>query len=241
MDFILDVHCHTVASGHAFSTVSENAAHAAAVGLTHIALADHGPAMPGGTHLYTFTNQWTVPEYIHGVRVLKGAEVNILDQEGRLDLPDKLLHRMDFAIASLHRGIFPPVSKDIHTQAFIKAMENTAVSILGHPGDIFFDIDVEAVVAAAARTGTIIEINNQTLEPQSIRYNGDEVQRRILALCKEYRVPVIAASDAHFCTLVGKIDKAKALIEAAGLPESQVLNTCAERFFEAVGRKRARF
>ena len=238
MKFVLDVHCHTVASGHAFSTVSENAAHAAAIGLSHIGIADHGPAMPGGTHLFTFTNQWIVPEYIHGVRVLKGAEVNIIDGNGRLDLPDKLLQRMDFTVASLHRGIFPPVSKEIHTQTFIKAMENPAVSILGHPGDIHFEIDIEAVVAAAARTGTIIEINNQTLEPQSIRYNGDETQRRILTLCKEYSVPVIASSDAHFCTLVGKMDKAKALIEDAGLPESLVLNTCAKRFFEAVGKKR---
>jgi len=229
-----------VASGHAYSTISENAAHAAAIGLTHIAMADHGPAAPGGPHLYTFSNQWIVPEYIHGVRVLKGAEVNILDQDGKLDLPDKLLHRMDFAIASLHRGVFPPVSKEIHTQAFIKAMENPAVSILGHPGDVFFDIDIEAVVAAAARTGTIIEINNQSLDPQSIRYNGDELQLQILALCKEYGVPVIASSDAHFCSLVGKMEKAKALIEAAKLPESQVLNTCAELFFEVVGKKRMR-
>jgi len=236
--FVLDLHCHTVASTHAYSTISENAAHAASIGLTHIAITDHGPDMPGGAHLYAFTNQLCLPDYIHGVRVLKSAEVNILNEDGKLDLPSKLMHRMDFTIASLHRGIFPPATKEIHTRTVINVMENPAVSILGHPCDVHFDIDIEAVVAAAARTGTIIEINNQTLNPTSVRYNGDTQQRELLAYCKEYNVPVIAASDAHFCTLVGRLDKAKALIEEAGLPESQVLNTSAELFFAAVAKKR---
>ena len=238
MRFVLDVHCHTVASGHAYSTVSENAAHAASIGLTHIGIADHGPAMPGGTHLYTFTNQWILPDYIHGVRVLKGAEVNIIDNDGKLDLPGKLLRRMDFSIASIHRGVWPPTDKDTHTSTLIKAMENPVVSIIGHPGDIHFEIDIEAVVAAATRTGTIIEINNQTLNPQSVRYNGDDVQRLIIAMCKAYKAPVIVSSDAHFSTQVGKMDKAKALVEAAGLPEYQVMNTSAELFLETIQKKR---
>jgi len=238
MQFYLDLHCHTVASGHAYSTVSENAAHAASIGLTHIAITDHGPAMPGGAHLYAFTNQQCLPDYIHGVRVLKSAEVNIIDLNGKVDLPRKLMNQMDFTIASLHRGICPPTNKEEHTQAIIKAMEKPTVSILGHPGDVHFEIDVQAVVAAAARTHTIIEINNQSLNPQSVRYNGDELLRQILALCKEYSVPVVASSDAHFCTLVGKLDKAKALIQAVGLPASQVLNTSADLFFAAVQKKR---
>jgi len=240
MNFILDLHIHTVASGHAYSTISENAAHAAAIGLTHIAITDHGPEMPGGAHLYAFLNQVCLPDYMHGVRVLKSAEVNILDHDGNLDLPDNVLHRMDFAIASLHRKPCPPASKDANTQAMIKAMENPAVSILGHPGDGFFDIDLEAVVAAAARTLTIIEINNQSLNPRSARYNGDAPQKRLLELCKEYSVPIIASSDAHFCTLVGEMTQAKALIEAANLPESQILNTSADLFFKAVRLKRGK-
>jgi len=239
MNFILDVHCHTTASGHAYSTISENAAHAAAIGLTHIAITDHGPDMPGGAHLYAFTNQQCLPDYIHGVRVLKSAEVNILDENGKLDLPPNLLKRMDFTIASMHRSVVVPTSRDVHTRAIINAMEERQVSILGHPCDIHFDIDLEAVVAACARTHTIIEINNQSLNPISIRYNGDGEHRRLVALCKEYKVPVIAGSDAHFCTLVGNLGQAKALIEAEGLPESQVLNTSAELFFAAVARKRS--
>lgn len=238
MNFILDLHIHTVASGHTYSTVSENAAHAASIGLTHIAVADHGPAMPDGAHHYYFSNLKILPDYIHGVRVLKGAEVNIVDHAGNLDLPEELLLKLDFTIASLHRGIHLPTNKSIHTQTMINAMENRAVSILGHPGDIHYDIDIEAVVAAAARTRTIVEINNQTLNPKSFRYNGDATQREIIAMCKKYKALVIASSDAHFSTHVGKMDDAKALIIEAGLPESQVLNTSADLFFRAVQMKR---
>jgi len=238
MKFILDPHTHTMASGHAYSTVSENAAHAASIGLTHIGLTDHGPDMPGGAHLYAFSNQRCLPEIINGVRVLKSAEVNILSEEGKLDIPSSVLKQMDYTIASLHRGIFPPIEKHIHTRAMIKAMEKPTVSILGHPCCIHFEIDVEAVVAAAARTGTIIEINSQTLNPTSFRYDGEGKQRMLLELCKGYKVPVVASSDAHFCTLVGDMSRAKVLIEEASLPPELVLNTNIDLFFAVVMRKK---
>ena len=239
MRFVLDVHCHTVASGHGYSTVTENAAQAATLGLTHIGIADHGPAMPGAPHFYFFGNMKIVPDTMHGVRVLKGAEVNICNHDGKLDLSEEIMERMDFIIASLHRGVLAPTNKADHTRAMVNAMENPLVAILGHPGDSWFDIDYEAVVETAARTHTIIEINNQTLNPVSLRYNGEEPQRRLLALCKEYGVPVLASSDAHYHTLVGELTEAKKLIIESGIPASQVLNTDPALFFAAVARKRA--
>ncbi|MCL2202451.1 MAG: phosphatase [Defluviitaleaceae bacterium] len=239
MRFVLDVHCHTISSGHAYSTATENAAHAASLGLTHIGMADHGPAMPGAPHFYHFGNMRIVPEMMHGVRVLKGAEVNICDIAGAVDLSEEIMERMDFIIAAMHRGVIAPTNKADHTRAMIKTMENPWVSILGHPGDSWFDIDYEAVVQAAARTNTIVEINNQTLNPISLRYSGEGPQRKLLALCKEYQVPVLASSDAHYHTLVGELRDAKALILESGIPPSLVLNTDPELFFAAVARKRS--
>ncbi|MCL2388696.1 MAG: PHP domain-containing protein, partial [Defluviitaleaceae bacterium] len=86
MRFVLDVHCHTVNSGHAYSTVSENAAHAAQIGMECIGISDHAPGMPGGAHIYHFSNLWSLPEIINGVRVFKGAECNIMNINGDLDL-----------------------------------------------------------------------------------------------------------------------------------------------------------
>ncbi|MCL1878560.1 MAG: phosphatase [Defluviitaleaceae bacterium] len=241
MNFVLDVHCHTINSGHAYSTITENAAHAAKIGLEYIGISDHAPAMPGAACLYNFTNLWSLPDVIHGVRVFKGAECNILE-EGKLDLKADLLAKMEFVIASLHRGTFPPSDKANHTRAVVSAIENNRdMHILGHPGDCFFDIDIEAVVSAASRTNTIIEINNQSLNPRSYRYNGSATIEKILQLCKKMHVPVLASSDAHYATHVGEVSHAKALIEASGIDEELVINTSVERFLAAIAKKRELF
>ena len=238
MKFLLDVHCHTISSGHAYSTVTENAAHAQAMGLTHIGMADHGPKMPGASHFYHFSNQRALPDEIHGVQVLKGVEVNILDTAGSVDLPDEQLVGMDFVIASLHRGVVPPGDKAFSTQAAIAVMNNPMVSILGHPADVFFPLDLQAVAEAAAHTYTIIEINEQSLIPGAFRYHGDDTLRALLQWCKMLRVPVLASSDAHYHTSVGQMDRAKALILDAGIDEQLVLNTDPARFLAAVKKKR---
>jgi len=238
LQFTLDIHCHTVNSGHAYSTITENAAYAASIGLTHIGISDHAPAMPGGAHLYHFTNLWILPEIIHGVRVFKGVEVNISNLEGTMDLADEFLKKMDFVIASMHRGVFPPTDCDTHTRAAIAAMEHPHVHILGHPGDFWFEIDIEAVVKAAARTNTIIEINEKTLDPDSYRYVSEDLFVQMLKLCNELKVPVLASSDAHFSTLVGDYHRAKALIEKVGIDQDLVLNTSHEKLLAAIARKK---
>jgi putative hydrolase len=239
MNFILDVHCHTVLSGHAYSTVGENAEHAAKIGLPYIGVSDHAPGMTGGAHLYNFTNLRSLPDEINGVRVFKGAECNIMTEDGKLDLEADLLAKMDFVIASFHRGTFPPQNREIHTRTMIAAMENNPdMHILGHPGCFFFPIDIEAVVKAAARTHTIIEINNQSLNPDSYRYHGQEIFLEILHFCKKYDVAVLASSDAHFHTNVGNLERAKDVILKSGIGEEQVLNTCVNRFLNAIQKKK---
>ena len=235
MHFVLDVHCHTVNSGHGYSTINENAAHAASIGLTHIGISDHAPGMPGGPHINNFLNLRTLPDVIHGIRVFKGVECNIIDYDGNIDMEESVLKQMDFVIASLHRSVILPKDRAVNTRGIILAMEKTPyMHILGHPGDACYDVDMKAVIDAAARTRTIIEINNQSLVPDSDRFRGEETFIKMLELCKEYRVPVLASSDAHFCTNVGNLDRAKAVIEAAGMPENLVLNTCAEKFLNAI-------
>ena len=70
----IDTHTHTVSSGHAYSTVTENAKYAASIGLEIIGMTDHAPKMPGSCGYLHFLNLRILPEYIEGVRVLKGIE-----------------------------------------------------------------------------------------------------------------------------------------------------------------------
>ncbi|MGI6120647.1 MAG: PHP domain-containing protein, partial [Desulfosporosinus sp.] len=85
MDIKVDLHTHTVASGHAYSTISENAQAALRKGIKLLGMTDHGPSMPGTPHLYHFGNLSILPEELYGVRILPGVEANITNHEGELD------------------------------------------------------------------------------------------------------------------------------------------------------------
>jgi putative hydrolase len=194
--------------------------------------------MPGGAHRYHFGNLSALPDIINGVKILKGIEANILNRDGELDFPNQYLTIMDFVIASMHREVIIPADCASNTAALINAAENPTVNILGHPTNIIYEIDIEAVVKAAAKTHTIIEINEQSLVPGSFRFYGEEPLIEMLALCKEYGAQIIASSDAHYHTSVGDFSRSKPLIIAAGIPEEQIVNTSAERFLNAVKIKR---
>ena len=82
MKIIADTHSHTLASGHAYSTIKEMAAAAKARGLKALALTEHAPEMPGTCGLFYFQNLDVVPRECDGIRLLMGAEVNIMDPDG---------------------------------------------------------------------------------------------------------------------------------------------------------------
>jgi putative hydrolase len=107
MRLLADLHTHTVASGHAFSTVTELAHAAASKGLELIAFTDHGPSVPGGAHPWYFWNSKVVPSVIDGVIVLRGCEANVADTDNGIDLPDAVLKKVYFQNALRITGGLP--------------------------------------------------------------------------------------------------------------------------------------
>ena len=83
---VLDLHTHTIMSGHAFSTLQEMVCAARDKGLEYLGISDYGPAVPGACDPIYFRNLYVVPREIDGVKLLMGAELNILDYSGTLDL-----------------------------------------------------------------------------------------------------------------------------------------------------------
>ena len=145
MRILMDLHTHTVASGHAYSTIMENAKAAAEKGLEGIAMTDHGPAMPGGAHLYHFWNLTALPQQIAGVRVLRGVEANIIDSRGGLDVPADILDRLDIVLAGLHGGCIRSGTTADNTRAMLAGSGSLFQEHLGLP----------SVVGAVAMTVVI--------------------------------------------------------------------------------------
>ena len=162
MKIVADLHVHTVASGHAYSTVQEIARAAADRGLQMVAITDYGPAMPGSPHRYHFSNMRILPREIYGVEVLRGIEANILDVEGNIDLPD---HHQSTWISSWRdftRIVLSPAASRT-TRAMVNAITGGKVDVIVHPGNPALKIQPEPVVRAAIEHNVLLEINNASL------------------------------------------------------------------------------
>ena len=102
MKILADTHAHTIVSGHAYSTIREMAAAAVSRGMQAMALTEHAPDMPGTCQEYYFMNLDVVPREMNGIRMLFGAELNILNPQGEVDLSDQIIKDLDIVIASIH-------------------------------------------------------------------------------------------------------------------------------------------
>lgn len=225
---VLDLHTHTVASGHAYCSLREMAKAASDKGLELLGITEHAPKMPGSCTSFYFQNLKVVPRELYGIRLLLGCEANILDPEGHIDLEDKVLRGMDVVIASLHLPCMKPGTCRENTDAYLGVMKNPYVNIIGHPDDGRYEVDYRALVEGAKKYGKVLELNNHSLQPDCSRQNALANDTRMLTLCKEYRVPVIINSDAHFDTLIGEFHEAVALLEKLDFPEELVLNRSVE-------------
>ena len=163
-----------------------------------------------------------------------GAELNIIDYSGSTDFPARLLKRIDYAIASLHKECIEPGSLAENTAALIGAMRNPHVVIMGHPDNPKFPADLDAVACAAKDNGVLLEINNSSYLPNGPRVGSADNAKIMLAACKKYGTKVIMGSDAHIDLAVGNHDLSQKVLAENNFPEELVVNTSVEKFFECV-------
>jgi putative hydrolase len=95
MNTLLDLHTHTIVSGHAYSTMQEMVKAASEKGLKMFGITEHGPAMPGSCSPMYFRNLAVIPRWMYGVELFVGAEINIMDASGNLDLEQKDIDKLD--------------------------------------------------------------------------------------------------------------------------------------------------
>ncbi len=228
MTDLMDLHTHTVASGHAYNTIYEMARSAADKGLRLLGIADHGPAMPGSAKAIYFSNFQMLSRELFGVRMMYGCELNILDYEGRVDLPAHILERQDYCVASIHGLCYESGTVAQNTQAYLRVIENPHVQIIGHPDDAKFPIDHDTLAAAAREHHVLLEVNSGSLRPTSVRPGAWNNYLSLLECCRKYGTHIILDSDAHTEMDVGNHARALELLAQTGFPEELVVNRSLE-------------
>jgi DNA polymerase (family X) len=162
-----DLHCHTVASDGK-NTIAEMAAAARELGYEYVAITDHSATHGFGNDVSPdqlrtqIERVREVDASVQGIRVLAGSEVNVLP-DGRLDYEDELLAELDWVVASVHTAF--GMDEQAMTERVVRAIEHPLVDAIGHPTGRLIEqrepyaIDLGGVFEAAARTGTLLEIN----------------------------------------------------------------------------------
>jgi putative hydrolase len=163
-----------------------------------------------------------IPQSICGVRILRGVEANIIG-DGRLDLEDDQLARLELVLAGFHPDCgYPGRSQADNTRAVIAVMDKPQVHVICHPGNPEFPLDYRTIARHAATTGTALEINDSSF---SISRAGSADNCRTLArYCAEFGAPVALGSDAHIAQGVGQLDQALAEARQAGIRNEQIVN-----------------
>lgn len=192
-----DLHVHTNWSDGTAS-LEDMARAAKALGYQYLAITDHsgGLGIAGGLNEERLLKQMQairqLDERLEGIRLLAGIEVNIL-ADGRLDLPDGILSRLDVVVASVHSALNQSEAK--MTRRILKALENPHVDILAHPTCRLIGqrepvaVDLEAIFQAAAQHRKILEINSM---PDRLDLQDISIYR-----ARELGVLLAISTDAH--------------------------------------------
>lgn len=225
MELLFDLHTHTLASGHAYSTINEMAEAAAMKGLKLLGITEHAPDMPGTCGLFYFQNLKVIPRKKFGIDLMFGSELNIIDYKGNVDMDAGTMKNLDITIASLHTPCIVPGTMEENTSAVIGAIKNPYINIIGHPDDGRYPLDYEAVVQASKEYHTLLEVNNASINPAGFRINTRENDTIMLKLCKKYGVPIVISSDSHIADDVGEFSYALEVIRDVEFPEDLIVNT----------------
>lgn len=226
----VDLHMHTVASTHAYSTLHDYVFHAKQNGIKLFAITDHGPDMADAPHYWHFINMKIWPRVIDGVGVLRGIEANIKNRQGDIDCTGPMLDVMDLIVAGFHEPVFPPADKATHTEAMIAAMASGQVHIISHPGNPKFPVDIPAIAEAAARYDVVLEINNSSFTTS--RVGSEPNCRAVAAAVRDAGGRLAFGSDSHTAFTLGDFEHCLRITKEVGFPEDRILNVTPRRLLD---------
>lgn len=257
MHLLCDPHTHTLFSRHAYSTLEENVRAAAARGLELLGTAEHFSKMlypvddPRNYQYYENFDVW--PREVDGVYLARSAEADIVDLEGHLfghdivfenhfsgskrpepvTVKDLVFRGCDYVIASVHDKTFAQSATQAQmTQAYLGALDDPKVFILGHIGRTGLDIDVDEILLHARELGKCIEINEHSLAGD---YGRTPARCRAIAeRCAELGVQIATSTDAHISYAVGDFQSVASLLDEVRFPEELIVTRSRAAFLDAI-------
>lgn len=232
--FVLDVHTHTIVSGHAYGTIREMTQAAAEKGLQLLGFAEHGPGIAGTCDPIYFAALEHAPRKLYGVELLYGCEINVLEG-GKLSLPERYMDMIDYGVVGIHQNCYVNQGREVNTDNLISCMKHPKVFLVSHPDDDHTPLDYERLVPAAREYHVALEVNSSSFRKPDKRLNCVQNYETMLALCIRYAVPIVVDSDAHDPLEVGELDLARELLERVDFPEKLILNVETARFKKFIG------
>ncbi len=229
----VDFHVHSIFSLCGLHTVLELLERARALGMKGFAVTDHGLTF-GGRLNSVFFERFVSPD--PQIRILKGIECNVLDQNGNIDLPGEFVRFLDLVLLGIHSNSEKGLTKKEYTGMLLRALQkNPMVDVVTHPNDPNYPVDYAALAAAAAASGAALELNNSKI----IYARSTEAEAvNLLIACKENGCNVAVCSDTHAIHELGDDSAVAQLLERVAFPEALLVNRNAAAAFDFVERRR---
>ncbi len=231
MNLIADMHSHTIASGHAVSTMGEMITQAKQMGYKALAITDHTPMIPGAMDWIYFINFLRQPDLdTDGFLMLKGLEADILDKEGTIEIPNRFLPQIDWLIVSIHDILLrDELSYESTTEMWQKVAKNPHVDMIGHSEMAEFLYDYDLVTKVFSENNKVVELNAGS----SIARPGNEGNLKKLALaCMKNGTKVAVNSDAHSIYQLDGVNDVLSMLDEINFPQELVINSSMERLWQ---------
>jgi putative hydrolase len=235
----IDLHIHTIASGHAHNTILEYINQAQKLGMDTIGISEHGPSNNETivTEVY-FLTIGRLPRVINGVRVLRGIEANIIDQDGNIDISDNALGRLDYVMANFHDNTtYKDLGIEGNTEVMIKTINSGKINIITHPFHTqIFNFDIERVVEVACRKSVLLEIDLQYINkylkrPEKYSECFENI-KRVVESVKKYNKKLIVNSDSHNIWELGDDSYLEKIKDQIDLPDEMIINNYPDELFK---------
>ena len=229
----VDLHTHTFFSACGIHTHMEILTRAKALGMTAVAITDHGSELSPRVSS-PFFDRLNAP--LDGIRLLKGIECNLVDGDGRIDLPMNRLAYLDIVLLGIHPNTPTGLGKSAYTRMMIHAIDhNPAVDILTHLNDVSYPVDFREVIGAASARGVAIELNNsKTL----LKRSPGELTGELVNTAKEIGAQMVVTSDMHALEELGDDTAVTPFLKDAQFPEDRLISLSAQTAFSFIDKRR---